>query len=279
MIAGGALLLCCMLALTPEADAVAVGTESLTTKAGDGTVPSRQDSFIKLPADSAEEMLHEAEDTANLVLSVERVTVHTGRIHDTLDVTLESGGHLVAGFDIRLALESPHLEIMEILPGEILDSCSWEFFRAKPDDDHEGGSYPRSVWHVVALAELVVDETEPHCYGLDRRASLLRLVVSSEHVDIVPDTEAAVFFFWKGCSDNSISGVTGNRLFLSSRVYDYLTVGDYESDAMFPTRLGAPKQCVDQSVKYPPRRRIEFHNGGVEFEIKLEADSTTVDSL
>jgi len=273
-----ALLFCCLSALTWMAGAVDEMPDSTLSKVEDSIVRLHEDSLVKLHDDSLIAMPREAEDTANLVLSIERVAVHSGRILDTLDVTLESGGHLVAGFDIRIALESQYLEILEILPGEVLDSCSWEFFKAKPDDDVARENYPRSVWHVVALAELIVDETEPHCYGLDRQASLLRLVVSSEHVDLAPDAEVAVFFFWESCSDNSVSGVTGNTLLLSSKLYDYYPVDDYESDGLFPTRLGAPEQCIDPSVTNPPRRRIEFHNGGVEFIIQLLPDSSHIDS-
>ncbi|MCK4372596.1 MAG: hypothetical protein KAW61_05585 [candidate division Zixibacteria bacterium] len=236
------------------------------------------DSSVRLHEDSSVVLPLEAEDTANFVLSVERLTVHRGRILDTLDVTLESGGNLLAAFDLRLALESRFVEILEILPGEILDSCSWEFFNAKAEDESVRENYPRSLWHVVALAELIPDETRPHCYGIGRRASLVRLVVSSEHVDLAPDGTAAIFFFWESCSDNSIAGVTGNMLSVSAKLYDYYPTGNYESEALFPTRLGAPEQCIDPSVKNPPRRRIEFHNGGIEFLMQLLPDSTHSDS-
>ena len=184
----------------------------------------------------------------------------------------------MAAFDLRLALESRFVEILEILPGEILDSCSWEYFNARAEDESVRENYPRSLWHVVALAELIPDETRPHCYGIGRRASLLRLVVSSEHVDLAPDGTAAIFFFWERCSDNSIAGVTGNVLSVSAKLYDYFPVSDYESDALVPTRLGTPEQCIDPSVQNPLRRRIEFHNGGVEFLMQLMPDSTHSDS-
>ena len=241
-----------------------------TREQPDSSQQSSEDSSVVLP--------QEAEDTANFVLSIERLTVHRGRILDTLDITLESGGNLLAAFDLRLALESRFVEILEILPGEILDSCSWEFFNARADEGNARDNFPRSMWHVVALAELIPDETRPHCYGIGRRASLLRLVISSEHVDLVPDGTAAIFFFWESCSDNSIAGVTGNMLSLSAKLYDYYSVGDYESDALFPTRLGAPEQCIDPSVKNSPRRCIEFHNGGVEFLLQLLPDSSIGDS-
>lgn len=262
MISPVALLFCSLLVLATPIRA--------TSEQPDSSHQSSENSSIVLP--------QEVEDTANFVLSVERLTVHRGRILDTLDVTLESGGNLLAAFDLRLALESRFVEILEILPGEILDSCSWEFFNAQAEDGSVRENYPRSLWHIVALAELIPDETRPHCYGIGRRASLLRLVVSSEHVDLAPDGTAAIFFFWERCSDNSIAGVTGNMLSVSAKLFDYYGVGDYESDALFPTRLGAPEQCIDPSVKNPPRRRIEFHNGGIEFLLQLLPDSTHSES-
>lgn len=209
------------------------------------------------------------DSSSNFVVSIERMVINTGRVLDTLDITLEAGNNFLAGFDIRVAVEGDFIEILKILPGEILDSCSWEFFSAKMVEPTGRENYPRSVWHVVALAELIPDETRPACFGFNRPASLVRMVVSSEHVQLVPDTTVAIYFFWERCSDNSIAGVRGDTLSMSDQLYDYFPVRDYATDGIFPTRLGAPNQCIDPSVKNRPIRRIDFHNGGVEFELRL----------
>gem|GEM_PF-678705 len=235
----------------------------------DGTAAQELDSNRVLSEDSTQESSASVDSSRNFVVSIERVTIHTGRIMDTLEIVLEPGNNLMAGFDFRVGVESEFIEILNILPGEILDSCSWEFFNAKMVEPAQRENCPRSVWHVVALAEVIPDETRPACFGFKRPASLVRLIVSSEHVELVPDTTAAVYFFWERCSDNSISGVRGDTLSMSSQLYDYYPVPDHETESIFPTRLGAPKQCVDPAARNLPIRRIDFHNGGVEFELRL----------
>lgn len=244
------------------------------------------DSNRVLSDDSTHDAQALIDSSSNFVVSIERMVINNGRILDTLDIDLEAGNNLLAGFDFRVGVESEFIEILKILPGEILDSCSWEFFNAKAVEPAERVNYPRSVWHVVALAELIPDETRPACFGFNRPASLVRVVVSSEHVELVPDTTAAVYFFWERCSDNSIAGIRGDTLSISDQLYDYYPMRDYETEGIFPTRLGAPNQCIDPSVKNRPIRRIDFHNGGVEFELRLlpkqssdSADSGATDSL
>lgn len=241
----------------------------LTMLCLDRVVAEEADSNEVLFEDSARDTLPLIDSSSNFVVTIERMTINTGRILDTLDITLEAGNNYLAGFDFRVAVQSEFVEILKILRGEIMDSCSWEFFNAKPVEPAGRENYPRSVWHVVALAELIPDETRPACFGFTRSASLVRLVLSSEHVDLVPDTTAAIYFFWERCSDNSIAGIRGDTLSMSDQIYDYYPVHDYETEGTFPTRLGAPMQCIDPTARNRPIRRIDFHNGGVEFELRL----------
>ncbi|MCK4302253.1 MAG: hypothetical protein KAW91_05740 [candidate division Zixibacteria bacterium] len=211
---------------------------------------------------------------APFVISVDRVVAAAGRIYDTLDVTLKSHGRPVAGFDLKIATASDIVDIVEVLPGELHDSCHWEFFNARRvqcSEPTEG--YPSAVWRAIALAEVVPDSTRPVCYGLGREISLLRLVVSSERRDFVPDTAVAIFFFWESCTDNSMANVGGDTLSLSLRTVDHLPTADFERDSSFPTRFGVPDECLDGVAQNRPLRRIEFHNGGVEFRMELESDS------
>ena len=240
-----------------------------TTLSINRIVGEELDSNQVLSDDSTQNIQTLTDSSSNFVVSIQRVIINDGRILDTLDIDLETGNNLLAGFDFRVAVESEFVEILNILPGEILDSCSWEFFNAKAIDPTERENYPRSVWHVVALAELIPDEIRPTCFGFTRPASLVRIVVSSEHVELVPDTTAAIYFFWERCSDNSISGIRGDTLSMSDQLYDYYPASDYETESIFPTRLGVPSHCIDPASKNQPIRRIDFHNGGVEFELRL----------
>lgn len=227
------------------------------------------DSNNILSEDSTLDTMAAIDSSSNFVVSIQRVTIQTGRLRDTLDIILEAGNNFLAAFDFRVAVDCEFVEILDILQGEIMDSCSWEYFNARAAEPTEREDLPRSVWHVVALAELIPDETRPACFGFDRPVSLVRIVVSSEHIELVPDTTAAIFFLWERCSDNSISGIRGDTLSMSDQLYDYYPVREFDTKGIFPTHLGAPNQCIDPSVKNRPIRRIDFHNGGVEFELRL----------
>lgn len=250
----------------------------LTTLSVNRVVGEESDSNRVVSEDSTQNVQTKIDSSSNFIVSIQRVTINNGRILDTLNIYLETGNNLFAGFDFRVAAESKFIEILNILPGEILDSCSWEFFNAKAVDPTERENYPQSVWHVVALAELIPDEIRPTCFGFNRSASLVRIVISSEHIELVPDTTAAVFFFWERCSDNTISGIMGNTLSMSDQLYDYFPVRDYETEDIFPTRLGVPSHCIDPASKNQPIRQIDFHNGGVEFELQLQPDSIPSES-
>ncbi len=219
--------------------------------------------FEKLPSDSL-----------NVVVTIERMLVTNQRLHDTLLVTLQANGQSLAGFDFKIGIDNPLVDIIAILPGEIYDSCRWEYFTARQVNTSDKEPYPPILWQVVALAELIPDEEQPLCHGLNRKASLLKLVVSNEHVLNVPDTAVPIFFFWEDCGDNSISSRSGNTLLLSKQVFDYFGAVPPQSRGIFPTRSGAPSQCINPGSRNKPVRKIEFHNGGIEFRMNIE-DTTS----
>ncbi len=202
------------------------------------------------------------------VVRIDRVLVEDMRLHDTLDLLVEAGGFEPAGCALKLATHSPFIDIVEILPGELIDSCNWDLFRARQVAPPPTG--PPELWQLTVLAQGVSGRKEPLCYRFDRPASLARLVVSSVHLGSVPDTAAAIFFYWESCRDNVISDRVGASILVSDSVYDYLPIPfDTERD-QFPSRYGTPPECIRPGLANPPRRLIRFHNGGVEFRVKIE---------
>jgi hypothetical protein len=213
-----------------------------------------------------------SEDSIRYVVTVQRVTVTDMRIDDTLVISLNSFGNPLAGFELKFAVESPFIYIDTVLPGEIYDSCNWEFFNARQIDTHNKEDYPLVIWQAVALADMMPDTNRPVCFSFGREASLVKLVVSSEHVARVPDTVAPIFFIWEDCSDNTIAGISGDTLAISAKVFDYYNIEYTEKQELFPTRTGTPEQCINPTARNKPRRQIEFHNGGIQFELNLEGE-------
>ncbi len=226
--------------------------------------------------DSGVVAAHATEPTAQagrsrFALYIERLRIGDGHLYDTIDVLLESNGHTMAGFDLKIAVASDLVEIADIIPGVIYDSCRWEFFHAGPVRDIESkADYPPVLWQIVALAEAVPDQVRPRCYGLDRTASLLRIVFAGASREILTDTAVPLFFFWEDCTDNTISGRTGDTMFVSAAIFDY--IGDQlpESRGLFPTRRGTPQQCISPAQAGRILRELDLHNGGVRFRFAAD---------
>jgi hypothetical protein len=199
------------------------------------------------------------------------------KIYDTLEITLTSSGRLLAGFELKFGVASPFIDIDTVLPGELYDSCRWEFFSSRSVNNQHREDYPPTLWQAVAIAQVSPSEQGPICFGLDGEVSLVKLVVTSEHLTRVPDTVAPIFFFWEDCTDNSISGVSGDTLAISAAVFDYDSTASQSSGDIFPNRTGAIDDCINPDKPNRPHRLIEFYNGGVEFKLDVgvrQADST-----
>ena len=223
-----------------------------------------------------------AEDSTHYVVRIERATVENMRLDDTLDIVLDARGHTVGGFVLKVGIESKLVEITEILPGDLVDSCQWEFFRPVQLNTIDREDYLWSLWQITGLSKMSADTTKPMCLGFDRPVSIARLVVTSAHTASISDTTAAVFFYWEDCRDNALSDESGQILQVSRRVVDFYPVGLTADPDVFPSRLGTPRQCVKPNNPYAPLRTVDFENGGVEFKLKIgepAADSAETDSL
>jgi hypothetical protein len=214
--------------------------------------------------------------TVRCTVRIDRVLVTDMILRDTIDIIAECGGGEFAGFALKFGVDSRFVDIIEVLPGEVPDSCHWEYFRAFRVNTIDKPGLPRALWQVTALSKFSADSTRAQCLGLGRPASVVRLVVTSEYVAQVPDTTVPIYFFWQDCRDNVISDPSGDRLMVSSSVFDYFPVDSLGEKDVFPTRFGTPQQCIDPKRPNAPRRVVEFHNGGVQF--KLEVGAPPADS-
>lgn len=206
-----------------------------------------------------------------ILLQIGRLTVDNMRVNDTIPVWFETSNTEVAGFDVKIGFDDCYVDLLDVLPGKFIDSCGWEYFSAKPIKPRFPEKSPPVLWQVVGLARgMSFSGDGPACYSSDRRMSLFRLAVSNEFVKSVPDTTVPIFFFWEDCGDNVFSNARGNELAISMKVFDYFPQPKQENNELFPTRLGAPTQCIDPSKENRLMRRTEFHNGGIEFKLMID---------
>jgi len=229
------------------------------------------------------ESLPTSKDSVNtinnpMMVSIERKTITGLNKNDTIMVILSSPFYKLAGFDLKIATNNDFFKIIDILPGEIYDSCQWDFFKARKLKTTDKENYPRDIWKIVALAEMFSDTAKPLCYGLSYPASLAKLVFTSNLISQIPDTIIPVFFFWEYCSDNTIAGVSGDTLFLSSEVVEFYKPDIKIKGNPFPTLKGSPKSCIKAGFKNRPLRLIKFQNGGIIVKNQSRTDSTNSQS-
>lgn len=178
---------------------------------------------------------------------------------DTLSLWLDAADIQIAGFSLKIASGNPDLEILGAIPGELLESCQWELFSASPIATASGD--PAQVWRISGLAKASADTIQANCLSSPGRSSIARLILAlsaSEAVGPLP-----LFFYWQDCRDNVLSDSSGDHLYLSQKVLDYVPINWQPTGrALFPNRTGAPPTCASPRARNAPRRMIEFSNGG-----------------
>ncbi len=193
-------------------------------------------------------------------ITIESESYSLGQLIDTIDIDIESSGKPIGGVDIKIGFDSPALEILEIIPGEIPDSCGWKFFNTRDVSFKTSGEAPIGVWQILAMAEFGGDTVRPVCYGFDRKASIAKLVihVDSSQIDLETDSILKIFFYWQDCGDNTVTNISGDSLYLSLK-------SDNEKMTLrvLPSRTGAPDSCISPKAQNKPVRGVEFQSGGV----------------
>lgn len=189
---------------------------------------------------------------------------------DTIDVKLTTSTEL-GGFDFKIGLESNGStvgipDIVEILPGEFIDSCRWEMFNTHRIETSLGDNRPSSLWQVVALPEMIPDSTRPICFSPAGEMNIFKIVLATGHAYGAriyhPERDSLdLFFFWEDCGDNSISSGSGSELFVMSQIFDSdgRTLADSSSQAKGGRLL--PSGCPGSKENGRIKPRILFRNG------------------
>jgi len=206
-----------------------------------------------------------SEDSTKADMPYYRITIESesyslGQLIDTVDIGIESSGKPIGGVDIKIGFDSPALEILEIIPGEIPDSCRWKFFNSRDVSFKTSGDSPIGVWQILAMAEFGGDMVRPVCYGFDKKASIAKLVihVDSSQIDLETDSIIAIFFYWQDCGDNTVTNISGDSLYLSEN-----STNEKDTPRVLPSRIGAPASCINPKAQKKPVRGVSFESGGV----------------
>ncbi|MGD8922134.1 MAG: T9SS type A sorting domain-containing protein [Candidatus Zixiibacteriota bacterium] len=226
-------------------------------------------------------------DTCTVAIEVVAHEVKIAKVHDQIlgqfvdvELTMHDEGYEnypMGGFDFLIQYDNSALTFIEAKPGEMVTDCGWEYFTYRTGPfGNCGNACPSGMIKVVAIAEYNNGDGHPECFTNDAQHPspqlvVLRFLATNDHTfecQYVP-----VRFVWIDCTDNTISNVAGDVLFISGEVWDYDGVNgvvdnyheitDFETD--FPTIYGAPILCDTINLKTDPYRFIKFFNGGIDF--------------
>jgi len=218
-----------------------------------------------------------------ILLDCDTTTCFTAQIEKThnslqghyefVDVTLTGVGGELGGYDFLISYDASALSAVEVLVGQMLEDCGWEYFtyRFGATGNCIGGC-PSGLLHVVALAEISNGFHHPSCFGpvegTPEQLFTIKFLVTNDRG--YECQYSPVKFYWIDCGDNAISSIHGDTLSVDKRIfaYDGEMLWDELNDVLFPNYLrpfgtGADDECM-VGFKYYPDRCIEFWYGGVD---------------
>ena len=199
-----------------------------------------------------------------------RATIHITKSHgsdfgvmETLSVNLDyssvpADSLEIAGFDFLIKYNSAALTLVSAEPGQLLQSCGWEYFNYRGDT--------LGLVRIVAVAEINNGDNHPLCLA-DTNGELATMSFMTPTQPAGYEcTYLPVEFWWADCGDNAVSGPLGDTLFVSNRVYD---PGPYQINANFPlpSKYGVPTECIyGTGGAIQPVRAVDYHNGGIDMK-------------
>ncbi|MBK7142241.1 MAG: VWA domain-containing protein [bacterium] len=187
--------------------------------------------------------------------------------HETVNVFLNGTGKPLGGFSFLIAYDASSLTAMGVTPGPLFEQCGWEYFTYRfGADGNCNGACPSGLIRIVGMAETNNGAYHPGCYfdGLVGSMAEIDFLVSNDRT--LECMYAPVQFFWLGCTDNALSSLAGDTLWISRRVYNFEHQEITDNSFGLPGYVGAPDYCLQGpgGDKIGPQRCIDFTNGGID---------------
>ncbi|MEW5924792.1 MAG: T9SS type A sorting domain-containing protein, partial [Candidatus Zixiibacteriota bacterium] len=195
--------------------------------------------------------------------------------YENVSITIENSSYDFEAFDFLIAYDASALSPVEVVKGQWLTNCDWEYFTYRFGvNGNCGTACPSGLLRIIAIAEMNDGANHPSCYGppdgAEYELAIMRFLVTNDRTfecQYVP-----ISFFWTDCGDNSISGMDGEILYIDNIVYDFTgnVIWDEEDDLIYPEGeripyIGAPDLCLNPDPLKPTAVRcVEFVFGGVD---------------
>ncbi len=209
----------------------------------------------------------------NYRISLEQKEVYYDFDYDTIEVQINSSALKLKGFALKIATQSQFVHIDTIIAGDFFNECGWEFFNTREIiSDFTAENYIQA-WQIIGLSEIFPDSISPVCYANETKQSLAKIVISRNKYSQPIDSLVPFFFLWEDCADNTLSGMSGNELFVSNQIFKYFENQPQFEKNQFPSTQGVSQKCLNKSSLNAPVKAVDFMHGGIMLVNRVLNDS------
>ena len=186
--------------------------------------------------------------------------------HEFVDIFQQSSGKPVGGFNLLVEYDASALLVNSVLPGDLLESCGWEYFTYRQGADGNCSGCPSGLLRIVGIAETNNGANHPGCFLDGQIGSLATIDFFVTNNRSLECMYVPVRFFWIECGDNAFSDQSGDTLWISRRVFDLEMVEITNNSYGMPGYFGAPDACLIGGGPGKPAaiRCVDFTNGGID---------------
>ncbi|MFH2055493.1 MAG: hypothetical protein ABIJ61_06000 [bacterium] len=196
------------------------------------------------------------------------------------EVSIEqaSGSRPMGGLELLLGYDARALLFTTVEFGDLVDDdgCAWEYLEYRPVSLPEDcqGPCPTGILRLTAFADKNNGDFHPECYGGHGELLRLRFYVSTD--PIYQCAFQPIRFVWGECDDNLIWGVSGDSVFVASRVYDFGWAGisqdssyilsNDDCDSNWTFRYGGVCDDCDLTDRHEVGYGVIYWNGGIDID-------------
>ncbi len=185
----------------------------------------------------------------------------------TLTISADSIVNDISGFAITIAHEGIQASVYDINPGDIFDSCGWEYFTYRQISADTVltffPQYPVNLINIIGLASLSGGQL-PSCNLSNVTLAELEIQLSQNHQGHFPGELIRYSFFWRDCNDNVLISASGDTLYTAESLFvDYSAVDPIQQvNYSFPG-FGIPDPACPNQQGKEVLSNIRFVNSAI----------------
>jgi hypothetical protein len=202
--------------------------------------------------------------------------------YETVNVSFGTAGNDVGGFDLLIGYDASGLSFTGAELAQDLKDCGWEYFTYRYNwNGNCGNGCPSGLLRLVGLAETNNGPNHPDFACLSdmtgKGIATLTFLVSNDRnfeCQYLP-----IRFYWMTCTDNTMSDISGDTLYMARNVFNYddnpldptqalnygITIN--EDGIYWPGWFGFAVECwpgQGPDIKQYPLVYLDFIDGGID---------------